>query len=108
MSAVTYAELAARLLRDAATFFNTLGSQNPDLQQEMARNVMLYNGVADFVDQGETGDAAPLLRGAAAIFRVVGEQNPPLAEQMRESATVFEQVADLIEADPKGSIEQIS
>lgn len=47
---VTHAALAARLLRDAATFFRTIAEQNPSLLDAMSENAAIYDEVADLVE----------------------------------------------------------
>jgi len=47
---MTHAQLAARLLRDAAAFFNHLAEENPALQEHMEENAQIYNQVADLVE----------------------------------------------------------
>lgn len=61
----TYAELAARLLRDAATFFRNVGAQNPPLKEQMNDNASVYEQVADLVEHDPDGildmnDEAPV------------------------------------------------
>jgi hypothetical protein len=48
---MTHAQLAARLLRDAAAFFTHLADENPTLQEHMQENAQIYNQVADLVEQ---------------------------------------------------------
>lgn len=52
----SHATLAARLLRDAATFFENIGEQNPDLQEQMASNADIYKQVASLVETDPTGE----------------------------------------------------
>lgn len=47
---MTHAQLAARLLRDAAAFFNHLGDENPTLHESMQENARIYAQVADLVE----------------------------------------------------------
>lgn len=47
----TYAQLAAKLLRDAATFFRNVGAQNQPLQEQMNDNASVYDQVADLVEK---------------------------------------------------------
>lgn len=54
--ATTYAELAARLLRDAAVFFRTVGEQNPALKVQMTENAEVFEQVAGLVEQDPTGE----------------------------------------------------
>lgn len=46
----THAQLAARLLRDAAAFFRTLGTENPPLKEQMEENANVFEQVADLVE----------------------------------------------------------
>lgn|GEM_PF-2119091 len=111
-------ELASKLLRDAATFFETIGSLHAALARQMAENAEIFKQVADLNEvkpMAHVGDdpknstnaalAAKLLRDAAEYFEAMGFQNPPLREQMEENANVFRQVADLVEQAPEGIIE---
>jgi hypothetical protein len=54
--AQSHAVLAARLLRDAATFFENIGEQNPDLKEQMTSNADIYTQVANLVETDPTGD----------------------------------------------------
>lgn len=47
---LTHAQLAARLLRDAADFFRHLAKENPDLQDSMTDNAGIYDQVAQLVE----------------------------------------------------------
>ena len=51
----TYAQLAAKLLRDAATFFRNVGMQNEPLKEQMEDNASVYDQVADLVERDPTG-----------------------------------------------------
>jgi len=51
----THAQLAAKMLRDAASFFRTIGTQNPPLKTQMEENAEVYEGVAKLVEQDPTG-----------------------------------------------------
>jgi len=51
----THAELAARLLRDAAKFFRTLGEQNEPLKDQMTENSDVFDQIADLVEKDPTG-----------------------------------------------------
>ena len=51
----THAELAARLLRDAAKFFRTLGEQNEPLREQMMENATVFDQVADLVESNPAG-----------------------------------------------------
>lgn len=52
---LTHAQLASKLLRDAATFFRTIGQQNPPLQIQMEENAGVFEQVAALVEQDPTG-----------------------------------------------------
>jgi len=51
----SHAQLAAKLLRDAATFFKTISEQNPPLKEQMDENADVFLQVADLVEQNPTG-----------------------------------------------------
>jgi hypothetical protein len=51
----SHAELAAKLLRDAATFFKTIAEQNPPLKEQMDENADVFQQVADLVETNPTG-----------------------------------------------------
>lgn len=51
----TIAELAVRLLRDAATFFDNVGLQNPALNDQMRDNAEVYRMVADRLAEDPNG-----------------------------------------------------
>lgn len=51
----TYASLAAKLLRDTATFFRKLASQNEPIREQMEHNAGIYEQIADFVNDDPTG-----------------------------------------------------
>ena len=51
----SHAELAARLLRDAAKFFRTMGEQNEPLREQMTENAAVFDQVADLVENDPTG-----------------------------------------------------
>ena len=52
---ISHAELAARLLRDAAKFFETIGEQNKPLEDQMKENATVFVQVADLVESDPTG-----------------------------------------------------
>jgi hypothetical protein len=52
---ISHAQLAAKLLRDAAVFFRTIGEQNPPLQIQMKENADVFEQVADLVEAEPTG-----------------------------------------------------
>ncbi len=51
----SHAQLAAKLLRDAAVFFRTIGDQNPPLKIQMDENAVVFEQVADLVETEPTG-----------------------------------------------------
>ena len=51
----THAEIAARLLRDAAGFFRTVGEQNQPLAIQMNENAAVFEQVAALVESDPTG-----------------------------------------------------
>lgn len=51
----THAQLAARLLRDAAKFFRTLGEQNEPLRDQMMENADVFDQVANLVEDDPSG-----------------------------------------------------
>lgn len=51
----THIQLAAQLLRDAATFFRTIGEQNPSLSAEMGENASVFDEVALLVEKDPHG-----------------------------------------------------
>ncbi|MCB9990346.1 MAG: hypothetical protein H6867_03070 [Rhodospirillales bacterium] len=51
----THAQLAARLLRDAAGFFRTIGEQNEALKPQMEENANVFDQVATLVEQDPNG-----------------------------------------------------
>jgi hypothetical protein len=53
----TNAEIAARLLRDAAGFFRSVGEQNPPLKEHMDHNAQAFEVMADRVESDPTGEA---------------------------------------------------
>lgn len=52
----THAQIAARLLRDAASFFRTLAEQNPALMEAMTENASIFEDVAALVENDPLGN----------------------------------------------------
>ena len=50
-----HSELAAKLLRDAAAFFQTIAEQNPPLKDQMDENADVFMQVADLVEKDPNG-----------------------------------------------------
>lgn len=51
----SHAQLASKLLRDAAVFFRTIGDQNPPLKIQMDENATVFEQVADLVEHDPSG-----------------------------------------------------
>ncbi len=51
----SHAELASKLLRDAAAFFHTIAEQNPPLKDQMDENADVFEQVADLVENDPMG-----------------------------------------------------
>jgi hypothetical protein len=47
----TYADLAAKLLRDAGTFFRNVGEKNSNLKTQMDDNASVYEQLADLLEK---------------------------------------------------------
>lgn len=52
----SHAEIAARLLRDAATFFRAVGEQNEALSDQMTENADVFEQVAILVETNPLGE----------------------------------------------------
>ena len=52
----SHAEVAAKLLRDAAGFFQTVGEQNPSLKPQMDENANVFTQVAGLVESDPNGE----------------------------------------------------
>lgn len=50
------AEIAAKLLRDAADFFRHVGDQNAPIKPQMDHNARAFETVADMVEADPTGE----------------------------------------------------
>lgn len=53
------AELAAKLLRDASEFFESVGKQNPELAENMQQNAVVFRAVAERVEKDPNGVVEP-------------------------------------------------
>ncbi len=51
----SHAEIAARLLRDAASFFRAVAEQNEPLREQMTENATVFEQVADLVEKDPQG-----------------------------------------------------
>lgn len=110
----THAELAGKLLVDAAGFFKNLAEQNDDIKTEMVENAGVFEQMATLISQqpeGQINDkphaelAGRLLKDAANFFRTLAAQNEPIREQMNENASVYDQIGDLVMKDPLGILD---
>ncbi len=110
----TYVELSARLLNDAADFFQTLGEQNPPLMDQMQDNISVFRQMAELLVQNPhkvLGDtpvselASRLLKDSATFFTTLAHQNPSIKDQMLGNAQVYNQMGDLLLQDPTGNLE---
>ena len=110
----THAELAGKLLVDAATFFRTLSSQNPELADQMNENATVFEQMANLLVQQPQGVlegtphgelAGRLLVDASGFFYTLAEQNEPIRDQMNENARVYEQIGQLVSKDPLGILD---
>lgn len=52
----TNAEVAAKLLRDAAGFFVSVGQQNPPIKDAMAANAKTFESVAALLESDPQGE----------------------------------------------------
>lgn len=52
----TNAQLAAKLLRDASSFFRNVGEQNPPIAEQMNDNAQVYDQVAAMVETDPTAE----------------------------------------------------
>lgn len=52
----THAQIAGKLLRDAATFFRNVGAQNEPLREQMNDNADVYDQVASLVESDPLGE----------------------------------------------------
>lgn len=110
----SHAELAAKLLSDASTFFRTLAEQNEPIKTQMEENATVFEQMSGLIAQDPNGEVngtsyaelcGKLLKDASGFFLTLAEQNEPLKEQMEENATVFNQIGDLVMQDPNGILD---
>ena len=50
-----HAQVAAKLLRNAAKFFRDVGGQNPQIKEQMENNARTYDTVANLVETNPGG-----------------------------------------------------
>lgn len=55
----TNAELAAKLLRNAAEFFRSVGEQDDEITEQMRSNADTYDRVAEWVERDAGAEGAP-------------------------------------------------
>ncbi len=110
----THAELASKLLVDAADFFLTLGEQNPPLKDQMVENATVFKQMGGLLTQDPQGAlnntphselAGKLLIDAATFFITLANQNEPIKEQMEENANVYKQIGELVMKNPLGILD---
>ena len=110
----THAELASKLLVDAAEFFITLGEQNEPLKDQMEENASVFRQMGALLNQEPAGAlngtphaelAGKLLIDASTFFTTLAEQNEPIKEQMLENAAVYKQLGELVMSDPQGVLD---
>jgi hypothetical protein len=110
----THAELASKLLNDAADFFIALGQQSPQLTDQMAENAAVFRQMSDILLSNPAGDlggtphgelAGKLLIDASTFFSTLAAQNPGIQAQMEENARVFQQVGELVTGNPLGILD---
>jgi len=110
----THAELATKLLVDAAGFFRNLGEQNQELKAQMEENATVFEQLASLMTQNpqEVLNGSPVcqlagkvLKDASAFFVSLAEQNEPIKEQMMENASIYNQIGDLVSQDPLGILD---
>jgi len=111
----THAQLASKLLVDAAQFFKTIAEQNPDLKDQMEENATVFEQMGGIIAQNPVGEmdgkshgelAGRLLTDAATFFRTLAENNEPIKEQMEENANVYEQIGSLVSQNPEGELQE--
>ncbi len=110
----THAELATKLLVDAADFFVTLGEQNEPLKGQMEENASVFQQMGSLLSQEPEGAlngtphgelAGKLLIDASTFFTTLAEQNEPIKEQMLENANVYKQIGELVMKEPLGILD---
>lgn len=110
----THAELATKLLVDAADFFITLGEQNPPLKEQMEENATVFQQMGALLAQEPEGAlndtphgelAGKLLIDAATFFTTIADQNEPIRDQMLENANVYKQIGELVMKEPLGVLD---
>lgn len=107
----THAEIAAKLLTDAASFFIKLGEENAPLMEQMQENARVFEQMSQLLSEdpgGAMGDktngelAGRLLKDSANFFRTLADQNAPIKEQMIENAAIYDKIGDLVTSDAAG------
>ena len=54
----THVELAARLLREAAAFYKSVGKKNEGLHDQMLENAQIFETVAELIEEDPLGEIA--------------------------------------------------
>ncbi|MEG3619335.1 hypothetical protein V5T82_12780 [Magnetovibrio sp. PR-2] len=68
----SHTAIAANLLRNAATFFRDIGTNNPDLKDQMEANAETYDTVAEMLENDPDGELTLPSEDAAN-----GNETPP-------------------------------
>lgn len=109
----THAELASKLLIDAADFPYPWRTK-PPLKDQMEENATVFKQMGALLTQEPQGAlndtphgelAGKLLIDAATFFTTLAEQNEPIKEQMLENANVYKQIGELVIKDPLGILD---
>lgn len=109
----TYADLTAKLLIDAAQFFKTIGTSNPDVAEQMNENAGVFEQMAGLIGNQPDGEingkthaelAGKLLTDAAQFFRTIGEQNEDIKDNLLENARLFDQVGQQVTQNPMAEL----
>ncbi|MEZ4425801.1 MAG: hypothetical protein R3E98_20570 [Gemmatimonadota bacterium] len=109
----TNAEVAARLLEEAAGFFSTLAEKNEPLRSELGENASVFRQMGRLLQAEPLGQsegrthgalAGKLLEDAATFFRTLASAQPAIDRQLRENAEIYAYVGRMVAADPSGPL----
>lgn len=56
---MTYSDVAAQALREAARFYRMVGEQNPGVQDNLSQAAVTFETLADRLEDDPTGDVLP-------------------------------------------------
>src|ERR1041385_2476074 len=85
----TYAELAVKLLHDAATFFRRVGEQNEEIREAMNDNASVYDDVADRLEEDPLG-TIDLGNGGPVVAQARKQFVAPPGEQYASEARAWD------------------